>query len=347
MKRLAFIPVIALALVPQLALAADPPKNDPAAAQSLFYEARTLMQQNRFAEACPKLEESLRFDVGIGTQFNLADCNEHLGKITTAWAGFLEVAALSKTQNQPDREKLARKRAAALEPRLPKLVVEASNGTPGLEVKRDGIAIGAAAWGTAIPVDPGSHRIVASAPGKQWETTITASEGKTAKVSVPRDLPAAPVSAVAAGGVTNPSVTGNVTPENTAAPNAQGFPPPVVEKAGSTQRTVGWIVTGIGAVGVGLGAGFGLSSLGKRNESRDHCNVDACDATGVGLRSDAMSAGNVSTIAFIAGGAALAGGIALVLTAPKGTESHEPVSKLRAVPTAGLNGGGLTLQGNF
>jgi len=325
------------------ASAADPPKggSDPAAAQGLFYEARTLMGQNKFAEACPKLEESLRLDSGVGTAFNLADCNEHLGKITAAWAGFLDVAATSKNTNQPDREKLARKRAAALEPRLPKLVVEVSGAPPGLEVKRDGIVIGAAAWGTPIPVDPGSHKITATAPGKQtWETTVTSAESKTTKVVIPRDLPAAPVVAgapVAPGAEAAP-------PAN---PVAQNFPPPVVESAGSTQRTIGWIVTGVGAVGIGLGAGFGLSSMSKRDESRTHCVVDACDAEGVSLRDDALSRGNIATIATIAGGAAVVGGLILVLTAPKGTEKSERAGKIRAVPSASVGGGGFMLQGAF
>ena len=76
------------------------------------------MQQGKYAEACPKLEESMRLDSGIGTQFNLADCNEHIGKLATAWAGFLDVAAAAKAASQPDREKVARGAGArAREPR--------------------------------------------------------------------------------------------------------------------------------------------------------------------------------------------------------------------------------------
>lgn len=341
--KLRFFPILALVALPQLALAADPPKTDPAAAQSLFYEARTLMQQNKFAEACPKLEESMRLDAGLGTQFNLADCNEHIGKITSAWAGFLEVAAGSKASNQAEREKLARKRAQALEPRLPKLVVEVASAPPGLEVKRDGVAVGAAAWGSPIPVDPGSHRISATAPGKgSWEATVAATEGKVAHVAVPRDLPAA---AVAAGPAANGPQPDLAAPPATAF--ASDFPSPVIEQNGATQRTAGWIVAGVGVVGVGLGAGFGLSSIAKRNDSRSHCVADQCDADGVGLRDDAIRNGNIATIATIAGGAAIAGGLVLVLTAPKTTESRERVGKLRAIPNVGLNGGGFMLQGSF
>lgn len=352
---------IAIAVAPSAVLAADPPRNDgdPAAAQGLFYEARTLMQQKRFTEACPKLEESLRLDPGLGTQFNLADCNEHIGKIATAWAGFLDVAAQAKATNQHEREKVARKRAAALEARVPKLVVDASGAAQGLEVKRDGVVIGAAAWGTAIPVDPGPHKVTASAPGKRtFETTVTTVEGRTARVSVPRDLPAAPpapapapapVATGAATVDTTHPVASGATTTTLAAPvdPTLSFPPPIVERPGSAQRTLGWVVTAIGAVGVGVGAGFGLSSLAKRDESRDHCVGDACDAIGVDLRDDAIRNGNVATIATIAGGAAIAGGLILVLTAPKGGASHERVGKLRAAPSFGPGGGGFMLQGNF
>lgn len=342
--KLRVFPILLLLAAPSVALA-DPPKTDPAGAQVLFYDARGLMQAGKYAEACPKLEESLRLDPGLGTQFNLADCNEHVGKITTAWAGFLEVAAQSKATNQPEREKVARKRATALEPRLPKLVVDVASPPPGLEVKRDGIVIGAAAWGTSIPVDPGTHRIAVTAPGKQpWETTVTTSEGKTARVAVPRELPAALVATTATPSAGAQPVASGATTATTAA--TSDFPPPIVENNGSAQRTVGWIVAGLGVASVGVGAGFGLSSIGKRNESRSHCVVDACDADGVRLRDDAIRSGNIATVTTIAGGAAIAGGIILVLTAPK-TESRERAGKIRAVPSFASSGAGLSVQGNF
>ena len=354
-----FFAVVALVAVPHVALAADPPKSDPtAAAHTLFYEGRTLMQQNRFAEACAKLEESMRLGPGLGTQFNLADCHEHLGKVSSAWAGFMSVAAAAKAANQPDREKLARKRAQALEGRLPKLVIEVNGAPAGLEVKRDGIEVGYPAWGMALPVDPGTHRITATAAGKgTWETTVATTEGKTARVSVPRDLPPASGVAATAPAPAPAPVSGLPSSEseavNTTTTTASDFPAPIIEQNGAVQRTAGWVAAGAGVVGLGIGAGFGLSSLSKRNDSRSHCVGNQCDPDGFALRNDAIRNGNVATVATIIGGAAIAGGIVLVLTAPKSTDSPkssepgEHAGTIRAVPNIAFNGGGFMVQGSF
>ncbi len=86
------------------AAAADPTPADRAAARTLFDDARKLMTQGSFAAACPKLEESQRIDPGMGTQFNLAECQEKIGKLASAWENFLEVANNAKNAGQSARE---------------------------------------------------------------------------------------------------------------------------------------------------------------------------------------------------------------------------------------------------
>jgi hypothetical protein len=347
MKRFASSAAVTLLLASgSLAYAADPPKpaTDPAAAQALFYEARALMKDGKFPAACAKLEESLRLDYGIGTEFNLADCNEKQGKLATAWSSFISVASAAKAQNQPQREKVARDRAKAIEPRLPKLTIDVPTGAPaGLEVKRDGVVIGSASWGTAVPVDPGSHRITATAPGKQpWEGAVSASEGKVARISIPRELPSASVAAA-------PVIVGPppMAQHNDPAP-VNTFPEPIVEQRGSTQRTIGWVIGGLGVAGLGVGAGFGIDSLRKRDDAKDHCSGDLCDPEGIRLRDRAIQSGDIATITSIAGGAALLGGLVLVLTAPHGTSRKEApptTGFFRAVPHIASTGGGLSFQG--
>src|SRR5215212_4797523 len=101
-----------------------------AAARALFGEGRKLAAQGKYREACPKFEESLRLDPGMGTQFNLADCLEHTGRTATAWAQFLDVAAAARAAAQSERERVARERAAALEPKLSRLTIEVKAADP-------------------------------------------------------------------------------------------------------------------------------------------------------------------------------------------------------------------------
>ncbi len=280
--------------------------DDVAAAQVLFTDARQLMASGNYAAACPKLEESQRLDPGMGTLYNLADCFEHEGRVASAWGRFLEVASLARNTGQPAREADARKRAAALESRIPHLVIAVAAPAPdGLQVTRDGEEVGRAQWGSSLPIDPGAHKISATAVGKKpWDTTVTIAEGGTpTTVEVPTlaDAPVAPPPPPAAAG-----------PKTTA-------PPPTEEHDGKGQRMIALGVGGLGVVGIGLGTVFGLVSKSRHDEAETLCAPpNGCGQAGVDKRSDAYTAGTISTVAFIVGGVALAGGVALWLTAPHG-----------------------------
>src|SRR5579871_5749195 len=100
---------------------AQPSAGNQAAAQTLYDEGRKLMKEQKYAEACPKLEESERIDPSPGTEFHLADCYAHTGRTASAWARFTSLADSLKVSGQREREAVARARATALEPRLTKL----------------------------------------------------------------------------------------------------------------------------------------------------------------------------------------------------------------------------------
>jgi hypothetical protein len=90
---------------------------------------------------------------------------------------------------------------------------------------------------------------------------------------------------------------------------------------GDSQRTVAFLVGGVGIVGVVVGSVFGLVSISRGKDADKECqppDYNICTAKGVEAGSAAMSAGNVSTVAFVAGGVLVAGGVVLYLTAPSG-----------------------------
>jgi hypothetical protein len=343
---------VPLWLLPATAAAQE---RDPAAAQALFDQAKDLMRQKKFSEACPKLQESNRLDPGIGTQFHLADCYEQSGRIASAWALFLDVASQARATSQLDREKAAQKRAEKLEPRLPRLVVtvpEASK-TAGLEVRRNGVLVGAAQWGGPVPVDPGEVELTASAPGKQTlRQTLRLEEGKTASYSLPVlavRADAAPVDAPAA----QPAAL-VPAPAVSTAPHVPAAAQQSDSASSKGRNNTGWVLTlaGVGVVGLGVGTTFAIMAKGQYDDSLAGCAADQanrCNHSGVEQRNGAITKGNVATIASIAGGAALAGaGVVWLLS---GASSEKKAAHrgglITATPAIGPQQATVQLSGDF
>ena len=238
---------------------------DDAVAQQLFYDAKKLIAEGKWSAACPKLEESLRLSQTAGTKFNLGDCYEHVGKTASAWAQFLSAATQTKMAGQKDREKAARDRAAALEPKLSRLaiVVPAESRPAGLEVKRDGELVGQAQWGEAVPVDPGEHNVIANAPGKRpWRAKVEVTgAGNSAKITVPDLDDAAPPAAAAPA-------------EAPAQPTA---PPPDrgAQKGGAgSNATLGWVLVGVGGAAIAGGVVMWILRGNESSKLDSACGPD-------------------------------------------------------------------------
>jgi hypothetical protein len=319
---------------------------DPGAAQALFDQGRELVRQGKYDKACPKLLESNRLDPGIGTQFHLADCYEQAGKVASAWATFLDVASQARAAGQSERETAASRRAQNLEPRLPRLtiVVPESSRAPGLEIRRAGTAIGDAQWGTPVPVDPGEIEIVAAASGRQTlRQSLRLEEGKTVTFNLPT---------LAEQDTAAPATTAGGEAPSPEAPAAAEAEPQNGEPSAGGSKTP-WVIAlaSAGVVGVGVGGVFGLMAKSQNDESVEHCapnDPNACDGRGVELRNNAIADGNVSTIAFIVGGAALAGaGLLLVLDSGSKTETGARRQRLVSRASLGPGAGALLLEGAF
>lgn len=182
-----------------------------AAAELAFREGRQLMNQRRYQEACPRFEESQRLDPAPGTQLNLADCYEKLGRTASAWETFRAAETAANEAGQRDFASEARKRAEGLEPRLCKLALSAAQPGGGLEVTLDGKPV-TQLVGSAAPIDPGEHAIRAAAPGKRlWSRTVRIDEpGTTVTVEIPalEAIPGARAPAPAEAEVAGPGTTG-------------------------------------------------------------------------------------------------------------------------------------------
>ena len=308
--------------------------DDVAAAEVAFEEAARLLAAGKTEEACAKLAASHRLDPSYGAAYNLGRCHESLGRTASAWAAFREAAQWAKKHRQVERHERARQRAAALEPRLVKLRVVPSASLVGLSLQRDGTAIDPALWGVDLPVDPGSHTLTASAPGKrEWTHTLVLVEpGQTVVIEIPALEGASPAARPSAAAV-GPPRTG---------------PEPRAREGLSTQRAVALGTGGLGVAGLTVGTIFAVLATSTWEQAkRGHCDEDnVCDDLGVELHGRAKGMSHAATTGFIAGGIGLATAVALWVTAPE-TRGTSARRGLGAAPFFGPSGGGVLVTGRF
>jgi hypothetical protein len=277
-----------------------------AEAEALFRDGRSLIKAGKLAVGCDKLAASERLESSIGTLLNLGDCREKLGKLASAWAAFRKAEAMARRTGGDDRRQTeAGRRAAALEPRLSKLVIDVADRADGEVVQRDGEIIDEAAWNAPLPVDPGRTTITAEAPGRQpWRTTVAIEAGVPRRlVEVPRLAPVEPV-------VSDAAPWPPPRPEMVQRPAA--LPPPRGTWTATRAMSAVLAVAGAGALGTGIYFGVRANDLVDRADAR--CPGTACDdPEGLRLNDQARTAASRANVLYIAGGAAVASAAVLWL----------------------------------
>jgi hypothetical protein len=338
---------IAGAARPAGAQPVDPQKL--AAAQALFDQAQAAMDRSDWATACPKLEEVTRLlPNGVGGQLVLAKCYEGAGRLASAWTTYVLAQATAAQAHRSAEEAQARERAEALKPRLARIVIDVSDAArslPGLSVERDGVAVGAAQWGTPVPVDRGKHVVTAAAAGKQrWEKIVeVTADGADVRVEVAglvdakTDLPPAPPPAPPVPPVAD-------RPPIVAAPPPPIAPPPQPAPWWTGVRVGGAVLGGAGIVGIGVGAAAGAVAISKKNQSGPDCGAsihktdpNACTPAGAQLRSSGLTAASISTGTFVGGAIALAGGVTLLAVGGAGPQAAKAQvgAGLRSIEVSG------------
>jgi hypothetical protein len=309
---------------------------NPAAAQALYDDARRLVDAGRFAEACPKFKASYELDPGGGTLLNLADCYEREGKVALAWSTFKEALVIAQRDGRNDRIEFANQHLVALEGRLARLTVTLSNEArvPGISVSVDGTPLGEAAWGVAMPIDPGKHVVRVEAPGKQpFEATFEVAANVSAQKTIV--VPA----------LTDAAARVDSNPAEFELSDAPGAVPGA--RHSSSQRTIGWIVGGAGVASLAVGSYFGLRAFSRWEDRKDAC-AGGCTQAAKTAGDEANDAATISTIGFGVGFVAAAVGTFLIVSGAKERPSTSAVAhRIRVLPTAGRREAGLLLRSTW
>jgi hypothetical protein len=298
MKRAFWVAGLLFALLSSVAQAQP---RDAAAAEVLFRQGREAADQGDFGTACDKFKESNRLDPAVGTVFNIADCEERLGRLATAWTLFQEVT--QRLAPSDERHAIATKRASALEPRLPRLTIKLSaSAPPGIVIERDGVVLGAASLDNSLPVDPGPHEVVVRATGRSPGVfRVALREGEARAVEVTAGAPLE-----SGGGGSHDQI-----PDRT-------------EPGGN--RTLGFVLGGLGIAGIAVGTVAGVMVLDRKSTADEQCPDKHCNEQGFDAVVSGRTLGVVSTTGFIVGGIGLAAGAYFILSSGSGEKPASTVS---------------------
>lgn len=306
-----------------------------AEARGAFERGAAFASEERWGDALAAFSESAALRPHATTTYNIGYCERALGHATRAKKQF--ALALAQDNKSGGAELTPDLRAASK-----KYLVEAHGqvATPKLTIPTDAAitidgrpleASSAGRWlaGTRPPgpgekvdqptfiveIDAGAHEIVISATdGRSKVAHEYFPPGSTKELKL--DLPPATTTTTAA--------------------------PPIDH--GRSRRSWGYVVGGIGVVGVAIGSYFGLSARSTWSGAKDACPTRiGCSDVAVRMSIDARTEANISTIAFVAGGTALVGGTILILTAASPSSEKAHVSA--AVDPRG--GAWLTVSGSF
>lgn len=284
-----------------VAAAAPTDLSPHATAEALFRDGRRAMQRREFREAAARFGESHRLEPAPGTLLNLALAEAELGLLSKA----LEHARLATDQLawNDERHRIATELVAAVDKRLPRLVLRARTPlAPATRVRLDGVELGPGSFDVALPVDPGVHTLEVACPEHfDRRTRIAILEGVTVEQAVEEG-----------------DLVGRAPPADAGGPSPRALPV-AAPRSGHVQRTLGWAFVGTG----GALAATGVVALAFRAANVRDYNSGSCPGVGAAQPSSceaSLSAGRtwltVSVISFVAGGAFAIGGLALALTAP-------------------------------
>jgi hypothetical protein len=292
-----------------------------AQALALFKQAVVELKSGNFAAACPRFDAAMKLFPSPSTELNLARCFEHDGKVASAWAAYQRVLVLNRDTKERQRyealDKAGNDGAMALQGRLPRVRIAVPAAPPGLKVTEDGQELPAASFGMPLPVDPGEHALVATAPGYgEWRSTVTAVEGKTSEVSI----------ALAAD-----------------APSKREVP------------SWAWVVGGVGVVSLGFAAGFGVDGLSAAGSLKSLCQggvLAGCTVQSAAQQGqvEALNSRKDRDLGvFIGTGAvgAVAVTVAVATVLGGGKASATPTGSLTFAPVAGRGFLGAGLAGGF
>ena len=312
-------------------------------ARTMFREGVALSAANNWAGALAKFKQVAQVKMNAQVAFNIAECEEHLGKLTSALGNYRLAQSEAASSNAKDVAAQVDGRISALEERIPKLTIKRGEGAETATIELDGVELGSTQIGTAIQVDPGPHVVVAKVDGKEKaRETANVPEKETKAVTIVIDAD-----------MEKPS---DATPK----PSDDGKPAdttPAPDQGGSI--VPGAAIAGVGVASAAVGVVFMVMRGGTLSDLDTLCGGDnTCPPSAQDTADKGKLYTGLAEVTLALGAVGIATGIVLMVTSgPKKTEAPaaapEPAAK-RPDPRLrfdaagpGADVGGVSLLGRF
>jgi hypothetical protein len=291
-------------------------------ARDLFGKAEKDEEAKDWSAALEKLRRAIAIKSTAGLRFHIAVCEENLGQLVDAlhdYEAAEELAKADKTDKGKQVLAVIAEPLLAIRARVPRLKLTLPADATDGEITLDGKKLAKEDAANAVPLEPGPHKIEATAPGRTpFATTLLLKEREVTSLEI--KLP--PIVAA--------------PPAAPAASPAEATMPPVEERK-TRSRTGAIVFTGGAVVLAAGGLGAFLLADGAQSDAREQCaGGKACD----GAKSTVRVWDTVALGAWI--GAAAAAGYAIILWSKP---SHD--DRAAAPARVRVGAGSLHLEGTF
>jgi hypothetical protein len=280
-------------------------------ARAYFNQGLALKQAGRCNEAVDKFAAAQRLYEAPTTLLHLGQCQQTLSKLVEAAESYRTLARMEEKPTWSKEFVAAKKQGqvelAALEPRIPTLTIEVEpRGISGLQLQFDGAPLDAAIVGVPRPVNPGEHRVSASAQGytasEQGPILREAERRRVQFVLTPAPRTDANVQVVGLPLNTQSAGEPSIQPAPYT-PQPLAVPPEQITQAPPAVRTSNAYVVGVdlggmlpvGTLGEDFGVGFSVGGRGAIRLSNHAIGIDLVFASS-GIAPDKISIASASLI---------------------------------------------------
>ncbi|RYZ01551.1 MAG: hypothetical protein EOO73_35120 [Myxococcales bacterium] len=192
--------VLALLLTAAPALvraAPEPTPSEISVARRLFEEGKAAEDAGRFREAADRFRKAIVIKDTPGMRFHLARCEEEQGALVEALVEYDRARELLDSGiKAPDVDRLLPDARKRVEAKVATVTLRLPDGVAGASVELDGKALSSSVLGVPIPVNPGKHRLSATATGRaSFAADLELAVGEARQVAL--ELPPTQSAAVA------------------------------------------------------------------------------------------------------------------------------------------------------